>query len=300
MFLLISIIRKKMQKKNVVVSEKKNLKKNVNEKNLIRAFGTIKPLNVELVPYKCNSQITYQKKAFVDFDVVICIPSYNRYEKVRRLISQLYQQPTRYTFKIILLNDGSSELDYDTLTTEFPEIIYMKNEIPNGKVLHWYCYNQMWENIRNIQCHTVLQMDDDFILCDNFLNIIIDLFFEIKEKNGNMMMISPHLWSFKKVNEERWWKRIDVVDGIALIDSDVIRYMEYKMKPVDVVAVSKPGAPVRTWSQICNAMKNMDGFIYRTEYSLVYHDGNNDSKLHGDVRKNNQRGVYTQKYIGKL
>lgn len=274
---------------------------NISHRNLSRAYDISKPISVELVSYKPKIVIQYQKKAFVDYDVIICIPSYDRYKKVKRLISQFYQQPTKYTFKIILLNDGSNSLWYDILTEKFPDILYFKNDVPNGKVLHWYCYNQMWEHIRNIQSHAVLQMDDDFILSDNFLNTMMDLFFNLKEKNGNMMAISPHLWSFKLNSDgESWWKRIDFVDGIALMDSDVIKYLDYKLKPVDIEAVSKAGAPVRAWTQISEGIKNMNGFIYRTQNSLVYHDGNNDSKLHGDVRKEGQKGVYTQKYIGNL
>lgn len=46
----------------------------------------------------------YKKEASVDFDVVICVTSYERYVKLRRIIQQLYTQETRYTFKFILLN----------------------------------------------------------------------------------------------------------------------------------------------------------------------------------------------------
>jgi hypothetical protein len=243
-------------------------------------------------------ETNYQKKVFVDYDVMICIPSHNRYIKVRRLISQFYEQQSQYTFKIILLNDGSSDKRYDKLVEEFPEIILLKNEIANGKVLHWYCYNQMWEQLKNIQHHVVLQMDDDFILCSDFLNKIISLYFELKKNNNKIKAIAPHLWSFNKFSEnESWWRRTDFVDGIALLDDEVIKYLNYELKPVDAELVSKAGVPVRAWSQIGEGIKSMNGIIYRTNYSMVYHDGNGDSKLHGDVRKKNKGGVYTQKYV---
>jgi glycosyltransferase involved in cell wall biosynthesis len=241
----------------------------------------------------------YEKKAFVDYDVVICIPSHNRYEKVRRLIQQFHEQPTKYTIKIILLNDGSTDTRYGSLINEFSNLTYIENKTPNGKVLHWYCYNQMWEFLKNITCHVVLQMDDDFILSKGFLDAVVDMFFSKKAENGRIMAIAPHLWSFKKITEhEQWWQRKDFVDGIALIDDAVIKHMEYKMKPVDAVAVSKPGTPVRAWNQINDAIKEMSCWIFRTQYSMVYHDGNDDSQLHADSRRGG--GVYTQKYIEKL
>ena len=115
------------------------------------------------------------------------------------------------------------------------------------------------------------------------------------------MGIAPHLWSFKKHSEnELWWRDKIFVDGIALIDILVIQKMKYEMKPVDVIEVNKPGVPVRAWIQISESIKKLNGILFRTKNSLVYHNGNDDSKLHGDVRKNNMCGVYTQKYIGKL
>jgi glycosyltransferase involved in cell wall biosynthesis len=295
-----SILPETIPTVKLITKQQPIISESANERDNLKIFGSLFPVLNENFGINRDNFI-YCKKIFVDYDVVICIPSYNRYKRVRRLISQFYKQPTKYTFKIILLNDGSTGGWYNKLAKEFPETIYLKNKTPNGKVLHWYCYNQMWEKLKEIMCHTVLQMDDDFILSDNFLNTIVDLFFKAKENNGSIMAIAPHLWSFKKEGRnENWWSRTDFVDGIALIDEAVIKYMNYEMKPVDADAVSKAGAPVRAWTQIGQAIKNMNCIIYRTPESLVYHDGNDDSKLHGDVRKLGKGGVYTQKYIGKI
>jgi len=309
------IIKKKIESRHQKFSviEKRNLKREsvMNERTLQRISPDKKKLTVGvdlLLSNEVNSLVAnlpqesaYRKKDFVDYDVVICIPSYNRYKKVKRLIKQFYEQSTKYSFRIVLLNDGSTNVWYDILPQKFPEIIYLKNETPNGKVLHWYCYNQMWDKIRDIKCHVILQMDDDFILSNNFLDTIVDLFFQKKSENDKIMAISPHKWSFRQhADFESWWQRKDFVDGIALIDDAVIKEMDYKMKPVNIQEVSKPGTPVRAWTQISDAIKRMGGIIFRTEFSLVYHDGNDDSKLHGDVRKDGKRGVYTQKYIGEL
>ena len=243
----------------------------------------------------------YVKKEHVDYDIVICIPSHNRYEKVKRIIEQIKSTESEYTYLIVILNDGSSDKKYNKLPIEFPDILYLKNDIPNGKILHWYCYNQMWKILRQKTCHAVLQMDDDFILCDNFLNKIVDLFFEKKNENSKIMAISPHLWSFKEYcDNESWWYKTNFVDGIALIDYDLIKFLDYELKPVDINVVSKPGSPVKVWTQISGAIKDYNGIIFRTLESLVYHDGNDDSKLHGDFRIDGKKFIYTQKYIDKI
>jgi hypothetical protein len=216
------------------------------------------------------------------------------------LITQFYSQPTKYTFKIILLNDGSSDSSYDTLTDDFPEMIYLKNDTPNGKMLHWYCYSQLWENLRDFEFHTVLQMDDEFILSDNFLNTIIDFFYHLKDGEDNIRAVAPHLWSTsEKCDHEPWWTQHNTfVDGVALIEYTVIEFMAYQMTPVDVTKVGIDGNSALAWAQVGNAIKRMKGIVYRTANSLVYHDGNDDSKLHPNHRNMDGGKVYTQKYIG--
>lgn len=299
----VAFINKRIEKKEEI-AEKSTITYKINKKttrvmNNRDARTKLRISGNKTSPVEIKQE--YRKKVFVDYDIVVCIPSHNRYEKIKRLLTQLFEQPTEYTIKVILLNDGSTDDRYDELCDEFSQITYLKNDKPNGKTMHWYCYNQMWEYLKNIECHAVLQMDDDFILCDNFLNAIVDLFFQKREADSAILAIAPHLWSFKKVVEfEGFWKQKDFMDGIALIDLDVIKNMNHQMNPVDAVAVSKPGVTVRTWGQICNTIKIMGGWIYRTEISLAYHNGNDDSKLHCDVRKDGRGGVYTQRYIGKL
>lgn len=291
-----NIIKKRIEyrRNNIVfLNDKKNNTSSMSSINNSRRKGILEKNKTGL------TAVPYEKS--VDYDIIICIPSLDRYEKVTRLISQFNEQPTKYSFKIILLNDGSSDSNYDKIPEIFNNVTYLKNEQPNGKVYHWYCYNQLWENIKNISCYAVLQMDDDFILCDDFLDTIVDLYFTEKVKNPKVMAIAPHLWSFHLEKEyESWWKRTDFVDGIALIEEGVIKYMNYQMKPVDVEEVSKVGAPVKAWAQISRAVVEMRGIIYRTDKSLVYHDGNDDSKLHGDLRINGEKYIYTQKFIKNL
>ncbi len=306
---------KKVSKKRIIEKKINRSLENMDDRERRRIYGNGKPsapINHVLLTKEEREQLRsgtyvkpeekkYTKRGFVDTDIVICISSYNRFDKVTRLINQFYSQPTKYSIKIVLLNDGSTDVRYKNIPELYPSILYIENETPNGKVNHWYCYSQMWENLKQIKFHALLQLDDDFILCDNFLDIITDLFFTKRFENYNCLAISPHLWSFKKhTMHEGWWKRTDFVDGIAMIDYTVIENLNYQLQPVDADEVSKPGATVRAWSQISGAIKKMNGIIYRTDYSLVYHDGNLDSKLHGDVRKNGKTGVYTQKFINNL
>lgn len=316
------IVRKIVEDKNTTI--KKPISKNIltekiekmplNNRRKIRLCGSEKEMvgdnynrheirigtNVKNVKPKFLMKEKFIKKDVVDYDVVICIPSHNRYEKVKKLIDQFYNQPSSYSFKLILLNDGSNDDQYDDLIDKFPDMIYIKNKIPNGKIKHWYCYNQMWKNLKDFEFHAILQMDDDFILCDDFLNTIVDLYFEKKEEDNKILAIAPHLYSNKIYCEsEYWWVEHNTfIDGIALFDGDVIKYMNYTMNSVNVNRVKREGSSAMAWAQLDVAMTNMGGHVFRTENSLVYHDDNGESKLHPNHRKSLTGRIYTQKFIG--
>jgi hypothetical protein len=238
-------------------------------------------------------RVPYSKKNYVDYDIVICIPSYERYEKIYRMLSQFYSQKTKYSFKIILLNDGSSDILYDKLVEIFPELIYFKNETPNGLSGHWYCYNQMWELLKNITCHAILNLDDDFILCDKFLDKTLNIFFREKERDNKILAIAPHTWSFNKIDSIYEFPK-NAIDGISIFDSDFIKALNYQLNPVYFRRVSI-GNSAGVWKQISSIINHNNYSVFRTEYSYVWHDGNDDSKLHGDFRK--KKAIYTQNFI---
>ena len=238
----------------------------------------------------------YNVETSMGCDVAICIPSHNRYDMVVRLLDQLYNQKTKYSFQIILLNDGSTEGDYDGLPKKFNRLQYIKNHVSYSKAGHWVCYSEMWGLLRNIDYKFVLQMDDDFILCDNFLDIIVDTLIREREKNSKVVAVAPHTWSFTKNDPNPSWVHDKVIDGIGLFDISVIRDMGYTVKPV--TNVTHNGASVKVWVQFTDYCKQFNKIFYRTDVSLVYHDGNDNPQLHPGFR--NIKRIYTQKLHSTL
>src|SRR5258708_19356253 len=60
---------------------------------------------------------SYKPLSEYDYHVVILISSYERFEKCSKLIDQFLKQKTQYKFKIILLNNGSTEKDYNVFNS---------------------------------------------------------------------------------------------------------------------------------------------------------------------------------------
>lgn len=239
----------------------------------------------------------YIKQENVDFDVIICISSFNRYNKINLILEQLFNQKTKYNFKIIFFNDGSTEEKYEEIKYKYPDIIYLKNEKNSGKVNYWKTVNNMWKKAKEFKTHTILQLDDDFILCDNFLDILLDKFFEIKELDNSYMVYSFHLYNFSKTEpiDEIWFDENYInIDGGILFDSQFMNYINYELDLIEL-RVKNNSQSSFTWTRIREKIIEFKCRIFRFKNSLVWHNGNDDSKLHPNVRK--IKRIYTKNFI---
>ena len=283
-----------------------------NKKNKMRQGG-VAPLPVELLsrtdiranlrkgvkvkkPEPFIDYGEFKKRVDVEFDVVFCVSSYNRLKKVERILSQLFSQKTKYTFKFILMNDGSTERKYAGLKRKYPEIIYMKNRDSGGKVDYWKTINALWQEAAKFSTYGIVQLDDDFILCDNFLDTLLDKFFEIKEESNDYMVFHFHLYNFDKDKplEPFWFDENEIfVDGGMLLDVQFLERMNYELDNIADRVTPKTSSYV--WVRLKERLLEFKMKIYRHRKSLVWHDGNDDSKLHPNIRS--KKRVYTKNYI---
>src|SRR5258705_148019 len=79
---------------------------------------------------KNKSAQKYEPLTIYDYNVVILISSYERFEMASTLIDQFLNQSTRYKFKIVLLNDGSIDVNYDVFK-KYEKIDYHTNVLNN-------------------------------------------------------------------------------------------------------------------------------------------------------------------------
>lgn len=238
----------------------------------------------------------YVKEEDVDYDVVICVTSFERYVKVRRILRQLHTQSTKYTFKFCLMNDGSSDLRYDSLKEEFPNIDYIKNQVNGGKKNYWKTVNRLWSEGAKYKTHCFLQIDDDFILCNNFIDVLLDEFFKKKYEDNCFMVFSYHMYGYdKKEPLSNWWYNGTsiAIDGGTLFDN---RFMKLFNHRVDVgVKNIAPHTSTFLWDTIVEYIRKFGVRVYRTPKSLAWHDGNYDSKLNYVARM--VKKSYTKNFI---
>lgn len=220
-----------------------------------------------------------------DYDIVICIPSFNRYKLIKRLLTQLYTQKTKHKFLVILIDDGSTDISYFTLKKEFNELIYLRNNDNFNRQYHWKLYELMWRKLKTLTTKYVIQMDDDFILCDNFLDTVIKLYKETEIKYDNLIGIAPHTYEFlnNKIKNKDDKRTKNNIDGIGVFDIKLIKKLNYKLDGVKNKI--NDGVTVGVWQQIKKVCDTHNFYIHRTEKTYVLHDDAGDSKLHSKTRK---------------
>ena len=227
----------------------------------------------------------YVKKNDVDYDAIVIISSYNRYSKVNRLLSQLFEQQTKYTFKVVLLNDGSDDKHYLTLSKRHPELIYFENNINLGKKLYWESMTKLFQKASEYTSHAIIQIDDDFIICNNFIDKLMDEYFKSKEQDNKNVAIYHHIPKGLK----ELLKNVIRIDGGTLFDPEFLKLIEYNVPSVSSSISSG------VWVYLTKKIKEYQLNTYKLNFSLSKHDGNDDSKMNWDERINSP--IFTEDFI---
>lgn len=256
-----------------------------NERYNIVGGGGNKPKFVIDPTYTIKDYGEYEKKENVDYDAIIYIPSFNRYKMINRLLDQLFNQETKYTFKVILMNDGSEDIRYGKLKNEYEDLIYLKNDKNKGRNGYWETTNKIFNEVKKYETHCCIQIDDDFMLCDNFLNKLIDVFFEKKEENNNYMAIRYHIGTLKNNKFDKNFffdpqKRFQGVDGGTLFDPEFLKLFDFNITEIsDRNGLMGSGV----WNYINDKIIEFGVRVYTVRNSLAYHDGNLVSKMHHSI-----------------
>jgi len=302
------------------VEIKKRIAHRMNDNDRKRIYGDPnarpKPINVGLisrheqrtgikkyqyVPHEIKDYGEYVREADVDYDALIYISSYNRYEKVLSVLNALYDQSSDYTFKVILMNDGSIDKRYDSIKyrKKFINLSYLKNIENGGRLFYWRTTNAILNEIKKHKTHAVIQIDDDFILCNNFVNILMNKFFELKIENNSYMGIRYHIGSFSQneiFNDDNYdrHKNPQSFDGGSLFDIQFLELINFKIKDEITDDVNYRYRNSHVWGILNEQARLLGVMVYTIRKSLALHDGGT-SKMHPEQTK---REIHTKNYIG--
>jgi hypothetical protein len=197
------------------------------------------------------------------------------------------------------MNDGSTDKRYVKIKKNFPEITYFKNEINGGRAFYWRTVNTILNEIKKYTTYAVIQIDDDFILCKGFIDKLMNKFFEIKRENNSYMGIRYHIASFKKedVSEDFFdeSKTEHRFDGGSLFDIQFLRMFNYKINEINPKIFNQKFQHSHVWSSLNILLEKFGAKVYMVRESLAWHTGNEDSKMHPEIRK--IKKIYTKRFV---
>ena len=188
------------------------------------------------------------------------ITTYNRYDKLTNLLKQISQ----YDVNVLVLDDGSDDLRYDTISKDF-NVTHVKHNKNWGRLNYHNTIKELLSLGLVGNSDYYVKLVDDFILCDDFIDKI-DSVVGIN-KIINIFSIHTKMWGFN-----------GYIDGTFVCDKkslkEIIKYIPNK-------TITDVGRGTGVWELVTKMIhyKNKSK-IHNLNYSLVQHVGNDDSKLH--------------------
>ena len=212
---------------------------------------------------------------FKDKFVGVIINSYNRYEKLINIIDKILYENNKIEINVV--DDGSTDERYLNLNNIYPTLNIIKNEYNYGKQEYWKTINKLFAVCKKKQYDYIIQIDDDFILCDKFIEKIIG---EIEGIN-----FSCFHYQYSGDEIDRWGYGDNWVDGGILFTLDFLKKIDFKIKPINKLRwkVDK-NISSGVWHQLSKQINTNNLKVLKTKKSYVIHDGNEDSKMNEQIR----------------
>jgi hypothetical protein len=226
--------------------------------------------------------------------ILILISSYNRFNSLLRLLNQITKQDTDYEYDIIVSDDSSTDVRYKNLNKYIEkDLTIIKTKKNNGKTKYWLTINSALSLIREKEFDLLIQLDDDFEICENFLNKTIDLFIKNINENNKIAAMSLHLNSQVDLNGSRWSLGSSWVDGGTIYTKKIIENLNFKIDPINEkrwIVDKKLSSGV--WQQLSVRINKLGYYIIKPNYSFLNHSDDNDSKMNLNTRKENPINTY--------
>jgi len=201
-------------------------------------------------------------------DYCFLIPSYNRYDKLVELLTQINQYEGAST---IIYNDASSDDRYKNISSEFNRVKVIHGEKNNGKANYNNTVKLLFREAMYSEFKYFIFMADDMLLCKDFISNIVDISDEYKIVN---------LFSLSAGG----WLCTSYIDGAFLASKSSLSEM-YNILPNKSRTDENKSTGV--WESVTNHFCRNNTKDYRLvslNYTLMQHKGNDDSKLHPKLR----------------
>lgn len=216
-------------------------------------------------------------------NIFISICTFNRPKTLKKLLTEIFKQTTKHNFLISIFDDNSEE-DYDFIN-EFKgnKLVYYKSKVNNGKHRYWENINHQLNLFKKLKFEYFLQIDDDFLICDNFLNLCVENINKHTKEDKKTMAMRIH--KDFRANKQIWGTK-NWVDGGTLYKRLFFENIGFYIKPINKNRWKiNNHLSSGVWEQLSRKMQKFGWSSKNTDKSLVYHIGYKDSKMNPEARK---------------
>lgn len=211
------------------------------------------------------------------YDLIIIIASYNRYDMLCNLLNKIAIQNKKVNTKIIVNDDCSSDIRYASLNQDFSDVTFLRSPFNKGKDRYWQTINELLAEVKKYDFEYVLTIPDDFDICDNFLDLIIDEHKTAKELDSQIICTS-----YANISKIKRWNLPHWMDGDGIFDNIFFEKINFTIDPIKP---SGKNVGSGVWKQISQKINTFNFKIHKPKNIFITHLGHTDSKMHPQLRK---------------
>jgi hypothetical protein len=230
----------------------------------------------------------------------IAIPTYNRPHLLLRLLKQLQtyvnELSKQFEFHIFIYNDASTQ-DYDKVISFLKSIDawyfnYKVNEWNYGIKLYSNVYNRIFADVRKSKADYFIQMPDDSVLVNNFINRCIKL---IDDSRSEIISIltskrkhvkKQTIKDLIQIQNHLFLRKHGLIDGAYIAKKIFFERLNFKINTINSKRWKKN--PLKG-SGTCGIIRqkytqNGGNKFYHSYYSLIIPDDQGISSLNPRIR----------------
>lgn len=203
----------------------------------------------QIAPMPKSSALTHNVILPPKYDLTVIVPAYNAAQWIRQCVDSIIKQKTNYTFRVVIIDDGSTDETGNILDSYLPN-----NRL---KVIHQE--NKGYSGARNIalkriESRYIMFVDSDDYILPNAIETLLSMAYETEsdivegngytfDENGRIEKIKPtgdgkYLWGGPclKVMKSTLFERIEFPEGFLYEDTiigSLIERMSMKTTFVD-------------------------------------------------------------------
>jgi GT2 family glycosyltransferase len=192
------------------------------------------------------------------------------------LCNLLNQIRSQSDCSIVVVNDCSKDLRYETLPELYSNLHLVKTRKNGGKIRYWKTVSDGLKVNKSLPWDYLIFLADDLVLSDNFFEVL-------RENCKNNRVVN-----FFNAGFESMWGYREYVDGAFASPRSLWQDLSYKAPPVPRSRWrGKRHLSSGVWWRVTQEINNRGYRVKKLKDSLVDHLGNSDSKMNPEERIKN-------------